>query len=272
MKVAYLGDEYSHTFAACGVLAKGMEAVSFSTMRAVAESVTEGECDCCVLPVENSLEGAVTATADILNELPLFIRAQTALAIHHDLIGVSGASLESVKTVYSHPQALAQCEKWLRNNLPKARLVSTFSTSYALQLLKSEQEAAIARAPRQGQKVIAENVEDSRGNATRFLLLSKKCGTHGKRGSVIFGAENKPGGLLDVLKLFEKERVNMTRIESRPSKRVLGEYIFFVDYTFERQESELSLLKELSLKNIPTKYLGRYDDINRLEAETDLWD
>lgn len=272
MKVAHLGDEYSHTFAAVRRLCGEVVSVGRSTVRGAALAVVNGECDACVLPVENSTEGAVTATADVLVELPLFVRAQTAMTVHHDLIASEGANLKDIDTVYSHPQALAQCAKWLEKNLPGARRIAVSSTSQALGIIRGANQAAIARAPCPGQRSLEARIEDCKDNTTRFWLLSKVPGSHGRRFSVIFGAKDRPGGLLSVLRLFEKAEANMTRIESRPSKKALGEYIFFADFFHEDAEKAENLLKELKANTDFTKFLGRYDDIENMEAETDLWD
>lgn len=269
MKIAYLGNEYSHTFAACKALCGDAEFVGKKTAHDVATAVASGECDMCVLPIENSVEGSVTATADALLELPLFIRAETALSIHHNLVAIKGASLKDIRTVFSHPQALAQCRGWLKSKLKDADTVAVHSTSYALELLSSADKAAVAATAASGQEVLVANVEDYSSNATRFLLLGREEGTVGDRGSVIFSAGNRPGGLLSVLKVFEVCGINMTYIQSRPSKSGLGEYIFFVDFILPLDKETASLGRLLTLLEEWTsycKFLGRYYNVNKSEA------
>lgn len=268
MRTAYLGDEYSHSFAACKEFACDCT-VGYKTVREAAAAVVSGECDECVLPAENSVEGAVTATEDALVDFDLYICSRIVLPIRHNLISISGAAVQNIERVYSHPQALAQCGKWLSENLPNAELLPTLSTSYALNLIEDERQAAVAGAAKSGQTVLAQGIEDYKHNSTRFIRLRKTpCGKGGRAG-VIFGAENRPGGLLSVLKLFENARMNMTRIESRPSKSGLGDYIFFVDFILPETSGDAALKKLLdSLRNsaATVKFLGRYDDINNAEA------
>jgi prephenate dehydratase len=268
VRTAYLGDEYSHSFAACKEFFCG-ETAGYRTVREVAAAVVSGECDECVLPAENSVEGAVTATEDVLVDFDLYIRSRIVLPIRHCLVALPGAKLLDIEKVYSHPQALAQCGKWLSENVPNAERIPTLSTSYALGLIENARQAAVAGSAKNGQEIIARGIEDYKHNSTRFIRLSKELNDAGRRASVVFGAENRPGGLLYVLKLFESARMNMTRIESRPSKAGLGDYIFFVDFVLPESNGDAAL-KELlcSLRKnaASVKFLGRYDDINKAEA------
>ena len=265
MKIAYLGDRYSHSYAASLYLAdKKSDFRGYKSVSDAAQAVMEGECDMCVLPSENSVEGAVTATEDILLEKPLYIRSRVALPIHHCFVTKGNVPFDVIETVYSHPQALAQCSLWLKTNVPQAKTVSVYSTSYALGLIKSENEAAVAASAGENATEAARNIEDYGNNTTRFLLVSKECLTEGRRASVIFGAENRPGGLLDMLELLAHAGVNMTRIQSRPSKTGLGDYRFFADFTLpdSRGNEALACVTD-SLKKAAAyfKFLGRYDDI-----------
>ena len=276
MKTAFLGDEYSHTYAACKVFCgEKTECIGYRTAREVAEAAANGECDMCVLPVENSVEGSVTSTADVLLDFPLFIRAETARAVHHGFIVKEGATLADIREVYSHPQALAQCAKWLAGNVGSAEQIAVHSTSRALKLLDTKEKAAVAALPARGQKELFSHIEDYASNATRFLLLSTRVADSGDRASVIFAAKNRPGGLLSVLKVFEVCGMNMTYIQSRPSKSGLGDYIFFVDFTLPEGNEAASLERLLVLLGEWTsfcKFLGRYYHINNSEATDNLWD
>lgn len=268
MKIAYLGDEYSHTFAACKLLAIG-DTAGFKTVREAAAAVESGVCDECVLPAENSVEGAVTATEDALADFGLYIRSRAALPIRQNLVVLRGALPQNITRIFSHPQALAQCAKWLSENVPQAELIPTLSTSYALDLVTDKATAAVASAAKDGQEIAAFGIEDYKHNCTRFLRLSKTPNESGKRASVIIGAENRPGGLLNILKMFESAQMNMTRIESRPSKTGLGDYIFFVDFILPESgggKAISGLLSELKAGGALIKFLGRYDDINTMEA------
>ena len=253
MKIAYFGDKLSHTYAAAVALYgsggfSDSEFCGFDTLYDALESVRTGECEVAVVPIENSFEGTVAASEDALGELGLFIVRETVLKIEQKLIANGGVKLGDVKRVYSHPQALAQCSATLRKLLPNAKTVSVAYTSAGLDMLDGE-SAAIARAPKEGQCVLRENVADSESNCTRFLAVKANSEQSGEKVSVMFSAENKPGALLGVLELLRERGLNMTKIESRPAKKRMGQYVFYVDFLFGGTRRELSgLLGELDGK------------------------
>ncbi|WP_186509735.1 prephenate dehydratase [Synechococcus sp. RS9902] len=203
-------------------------------LRSVVEQLAGGQCDAAVVPIENSVEGGVTATLDALWSHPeLCIRRALVLPIRHALLG--SGPLSRVTEVLSHPQALAQCSGWLAQHLPDALQLPTSSTAEAARMVAgSPFRAAIASqtaAREHGLDELAFPVNDVAGNRTRFLLLRRgQRSEHGDVASLAFSLHrNAPGALLEALACLAERGLNMSRIESRPSKRELGEYVFFVD-------------------------------------------
>ena len=203
-------------------------------IRAVVKALADGNCEAAVVPVENSVEGGVTACLDALWEHPeLRVARALVLPIRHALLG--SGPLEGVSEVLSHPQALAQCSQWLADQLPTALQLPTSSTAEAARMVAGSRfRAAIAslKAAREhGLEVLAYPINDVPGNCTRFLLLERgERSLEGPLASLAFSLQaNQPGALLQALACFAHRGLNMSRIESRPSKREMGEYIFFVD-------------------------------------------
>ncbi len=238
-QVAYLGPKGTYAEQAAWALAN-LETltqpvfVPCSSLRAVFEHLANKDCEAAVVPIENSVEGGVTATLDSLwTYRDIFIKRALVLPIRHALI--SSGSLEDISEVLSHPQALAQCTDWLSKNLPNALQLPTNSTSEAVRMVKgSKFRAAIASKDAskiEGVNNIAYPINDVPGNRTRFVLLqSQEDNEKGDLASFAFSLHaNEPGALLKALKCIADLGLNMSRIESRPSKRELGEYIFFVD-------------------------------------------
>jgi prephenate dehydratase len=239
MRLAFLGPAGTYGEQAAIRLAEleGLSAVELAPqpgIRNVVQALASGSCDGAVVPVENSVEGGVTACLDALWEHPdLAVSRALVLPIRHALLG--SGSLEGVSEVLSHPQALAQCSQWLAEHLPKALQLPTSSTAEAARLVAGSRfRAAIAslEAGREhGLEVLAYPINDVPGNCTRFLLLRRGPRGHGgPLASLAFSLHsNQPGALLEALTCFARRGLNMSRIESRPSKREMGEYIFFVD-------------------------------------------
>lgn len=264
MKIVYFGDEYSHTYAAALKIIeetglKGCQTVGCETVFGALERVKRGDAELCVVPIENSFEGTVVATVDALAEFELQIGYELTMPIRQNLIAKRGVSLDDIKRVYSHPQALAQCGGNLKRLLPDAVAESVAYTSAGLELLNDE-SAAIARAPKKGQVVLAESIEDSNENSTRFVAVRADAQKErGNKASVQFSTENKPGALLKVLAELNARGLNMTKIESRPAKKKMGQYVFFVDFMFYGSGSELdSLIKTLAAQAEDMRFLGRY--------------
>ena len=259
MRLAFLGPTGTYGEQAAQRLAvldgdPQAELVACPGIRAVVQTLAGGDCDAAVVPVENSVEGGVTSCLDALWQHPgLTISRALVLPIRHALLG--SGSLEGISEVLSHPQALAQCSQWLADHLPAALQLPTSSTAEAARLVRGSRfRAAIASreaAAEHGLSLLAYPINDVPGNCTRFLLLRR--GERSSRGDLVSLAfslrGNRPGALQEALGCFAGAGLNMTRIESRPSKRELGEYIFFVDLELgaaaEALESALSQLQPL---------------------------
>jgi prephenate dehydratase len=239
MRLAFLGPvgTYGEQAALQLVQLEGLQDVELVPqlgIRAVVQALAGGACDAAVVPVENSVEGGVTACLDALWEHPdLAITRALVLPIRHALLG--SGTLAGVSEVLSHPQALAQCSQWLAEYLPGALQLPTSSTAEAARMVAGSRfRAAVASrqaAREHGLEELAYPINDVAGNCTRFLLLRRET-RHGSGplASLAFSLHsNQPGALLEALGCFARRGLNMSRIESRPSKREMGEYIFFVD-------------------------------------------
>lgn len=255
-KTSYLGDENSYSHAAASRLSDG-ELVGYESMLKALYAVKNGECEYAVLPVENNVEGAVNEVYDELFDSELSIERQLILPVRHSLIAAEGATIDGIKRVVSHPQAIGQCRKFLNGLSVPIEAIS--STSAAL-LRADETTAAIAFKPRAGQAVLARNIQDSALNATRFALLAKARSVSGGKVSISFDLKNEPGALLNVLEVIYRRTVNLTRILSRPHRSGDGEYRFFVDFDYDKPQGELdTLTHEVTASCTAFRFLGRYD-------------
>lgn len=222
-----------------------------ASIEAVIEAVMGGRADMGIVPVENSTEGMVSQTLDLMVSSRLSVVREILLPIKHCLI--SKTTMDKITRVFSHPQALAQCRGWLKANLPGAATITTASTSDAvLTAVADPGSAAIASdqaARLYGVPVLAANISDSPDNITRFWVLSRTmvaAPTHAKT-SLILTLENKPGSLYQALGAFSEKGINLTKIESRPSRKDPWEYIFFIDFqgslVEERVQKAMAIIK-----------------------------
>ncbi len=237
------------------------------TLKALAQS----EVELAVVPVENSIEGSVTMTLDTLWQLDnLQIQLALVMPIVHGLISCA-QNVEDIQTVYSHPQALAQCQGWLERSLPHAKLIPTNSTTEALKLLKQDVTAAAISSQRAAQlynlPILVIGINDHPENCTRFWIISRggtsspyQASLTATHTSLAFSVPaNVPGALVKPLQVFAKSDINLSRIESRPTKRSLGEYLFFIDLEADASESKMkSALAELTNYTEVLKIFGSY--------------
>jgi chorismate mutase/prephenate dehydratase len=264
-QVAYLGPEASFCYlAAQSHFGRSARYLSQTKVSEVFDEVERGRIAWGVVPVENSLEGSVKTTLDRLIATPLNIRAEIFLRISHSLISF-GTRMEKIKRVYSHPQAIAQCQIWLRRNLPHSHLVEVDSTVAAAEhVLKDRKAAAIASsvaAATYGLKVLAEDIEDSPLNTTRFFVMGRGQGaaTGNDKTSVLFATQHVPGALYQALWPFAKDKINLTRIESYPMRDRLWKYLFFVDLAGYRDDKKIKkCLSEVQKSATLFKVLGSY--------------
>jgi len=267
IKVSYLGPAGTFSEQAVrkhfGGAVEGIAAASVDDAFRRAES---GAVQFTVVPVENSTEGAVGRTLDLLLLTPLKICAEIELRVQQNLLSRE-KNLSSVKKVYSHAQSLAQCNNWLGQNLPKAGRVPVGSNAEAAQRAAKEKGAAAIAGEAAGERyklaALARSIEDDPSNTTRFLVLGRlePAPTGKDRTSLVMSAENKPGAVHALLSPLAEHRVSMSRIESRPSRTKSGmwEYVFFIDVEGHRQDEKVAkALDALNQKTGFLKILGSY--------------
>ncbi|MGD1948799.1 MAG: prephenate dehydratase [Leptolyngbyaceae cyanobacterium] len=239
----------------------------YSTIAKAIQAAANGEADTAIVPIENSIGGSVRDTLDMLWELDnLKIQNNLVIPIHHALLS-HASNLNTITTVYSHPQALTQCQKWLAAHLPNTIQVATSSTTEALPTLARD-NALAAISPLWAAKLyniptLADPINDNPDNATRFWILSQQVSNYGSHTSLAFRLpDNTPGALLKPLQLLATQGINMSRIESRPTKLALGDYRFFIDIEVSLDDSNTQAALHL-LKNCTRslKVFGSYDQI-----------
>lgn len=265
LNIAYLGPEGTFTQAAAlKHFGHSINAVSMSAIDEVFREVESGSANYGVVPIENSTEGVINHTLDMFLQSSLHICGEVELRIHHHLL-TSNTSLENIQKVYSHQQSLAQCREWLDTNLPNAERVSVGSNAEAAKLVVAENNsAAIAgntAAEIYGLKILSENIEDEPDNTTRFLVIGKQevqPSGHDKT-SLLISAPNKAGALYGLLTPFIQNEISLTKIESRPSKSGMWEYVFFIDIDgHQNDEPVKKALSELKKEASLLKVLGSY--------------
>lgn len=238
------------------------------TLRAVADH----QVDLAVVPVENSVEGSVAMTLDTLWRLDhLQIQQALILPIRHALLSQAKA-IEQIQTVYSHPQALAQCQGWLEQFLPEAHLVPSNSTTEALKHLEDNPSIAAISSERAAElyqlPILACPINDHPDNCTRFWVLSLQPSPGGAHTSLAFSVHDVPGALVKPLQILANHNLNMSKIESRPTKRSLGDYLFFIDLEGDTRQPEVqTTLQEMRDYTETLKIFGSYD-ILPTEPET----
>jgi len=262
--VAFLGPETTFTHqAALSKFGQSLRYLACDTMEQVFEEVEKGNAQYGVVPIENSIEGGVTPTQDRLTRTPLKLVAEIYLPIHHCLIVQPGVTRP--RKVYSNPQALGQCRGWLAAHLPDAEILPARSTAGATQQVREDAEAAAIAsrlaAEQFGLEVLNENIQDIAGNSTRFLVLGKGYGpSSGKdKTSIFFGVRHKTGALFQALEPLHRAGLNLTKIESRPSKQRAWEYTFFVDLEGHADDEKVkAALDELADHCVEFTVLGSY--------------
>jgi chorismate mutase/prephenate dehydratase len=265
VRIAYLGPEgtYSHA-AALKHFGKFAGTLPHMTLDDVFQVVEKGEANYGVVPVENSIEGVVTHTLDKFLDTPLKILGEVHLRIRHQLLS-NEKSLEQVSVVYAHNQSLAQCRSWLGANLPAVRLEAVSSNAEAARQVKEHAHAAAIASTYAGElyelEVLAGDIEDNPRNTTRFLVIGNQSPppSGSDKTSLIVASQNQPGALHRLLTPFAEHGISMTRIESRPSRQALWEYVFFIDIEGHQAEAHIrDTLKELENESAFLKILGSY--------------
>ncbi|GAB6138307.1 prephenate dehydratase [Halanaerobaculum tunisiense] len=267
MKMGFLGPQGTFAeLAAQKYQGEVTEYLAYPDLRSLVTAVKEETINGAVLPIENSLQGAVTLTLDLLVEFDLWITNEIIIPIEHSLLGRDDA-LAGIKHIISHPQALAQCRRFLETNLGDYKVHTANSTASAVRRLPNLDStwAAIGNqhAARKYQlHVLEEGIQDNQENWTRFIVLAKTDNqpTEQDKTSLICSPlEDHPGALYNILDEFAQRNINLTRIESRPAKKLLGDYIFFIDFVGHRQDNKIQqTLQELQAKTSWYKMLGSY--------------
>ena len=267
LKVAYLGPETTFTHeAAQRSFGTSVELEPQTTVAEVFARVERGEAEHGVVPVENSMEGAVTHTLDELMNSPLKICGEVYLPISQNLLAKS-ENLGGIETVCSHPMALAQAATWLRNELPGVKFEEVESTGEAARRASGEPGVAavgsILAAESHGLNVLARNIQDARTNATRFIVLGRTwAGKTGRdKTSAVFSVKDRPGVLKDALSAFSDAGINLTRIESRPSRKRAWTYVFFADFQGHPEEDRVKRALEDLEEHCPyVSLIGAYPE------------
>lgn len=273
MRTAFLGPRgtFSEDAALLAAGGPGHEdmLIPFSTIPALTAAVETGLADQAVLPIENSIEGAVSATLDVLiHETPLKIKAELVLPVRLFLITVPGATLADIKVVTSHPNPLGQSRRFLERCLPKAEQVAALSTATAVQevIASGDPSRAAIGTERSAQlfggQILAHDIQDVRANVTRFIVLAQEDAppTGDDKTSIGFTIKaNVPGALHAILTPFAELNVQMTKIESRPTKAWLGEYVFLIDFEGHRLDAKIAqALDQIRDKCAILKIFGSY--------------
>ena len=264
MRITYLGPEATFTHqAAIRRFGSSLRYQPQKTITDVFNEVSKNRADYGVVPIENSTEGVVTHTLDMFVDSDLKIVSQIVLRVQHCLLSDSKKS--QLKKLFAHPQALAQCRAWVQNNLPRVEIVETSSNARSAELAAKEKGAAAIAgqlaSEKYGLAVLEYDIQDNAANATRFLVLGRQCSpaTGHDRTSLMISLVDKVGALHRALAAFRRYRINMTKIESRPSKRKAWEYFFFIDCDGHVSDQKVAkAIGELEQQCSFVKVLGSY--------------
>ena len=268
MKVAYSGTEGAFAHIATNKLFSEAQKVAYPDFKAAYDSVVEGECDVVVLPLENSYAGEVGQVTDLMFSGPLYVNHVLPLSVTQDLLAVEGATLDTIKTVVSHPQALSQCDDFIRAH--GYDQLTYANTALAAQYVAQQNDPGIAAiasgesAERFGLKVLVEGINKSRANTTRFAVLSKAESQsvgkkHGAHFILVFTVRNEAGSLAQALNIIGNHGFNMRTLRSRPMRELLWQYYFYVEAEGDIRSAEgENLLKELAVCCDKIKCLGSF--------------
>ena len=254
LRIGYLGPggSFSHN-AAMLKFGQSVEYEPLADITSIFDEVSKGHCDLGLAPVENTMGGGVIETLDALIDSDVKVCAEVLMAIHHNLL--SNCPLQEVEKIYSKPEVFVQCRNWLSATFKGTQTVPVASTARAAQLAAEEPKAAAIgssiAAELYGLRIICENIEDIANNVTRFLVISREDAkpTGEDKTAILFSTAHKAGALSDVLDMFKRYGINLTNIESRPSRKRQWEYYFFVDFLGHRSEKHIQEGLEESRKH-----------------------
>ena len=269
-KVGYLGPKgtFTHQAALEFFPKAGTEFLPYNTISEIFVNIEKENIEFGVIPIENSLQGTVRETLDLLIDKDIFIYGEIELRIIQNLISLETSNLSRIRTILSHPQAFAQTRNWIKANMPTADIIDVNSTAEAIRRVKelnSESYAAIGTefaGDVYGLKILHSKIEDNLLNSTRFLIISKKenIAKEGKiKTSLLFVTRHIPGALYRVLKLYADANINLLKIESRPRRRGRWEYIFIMDFEGDKDNPKVKkVLENMNEIVIWNKILGSY--------------
>ncbi|MCP5462987.1 MAG: prephenate dehydratase [bacterium] len=265
ISIGYLGPEGSYTHQACiKRFGASLPFVPLQTIQDGFKSVENGECDYSIVPVENSTEGGVNDTLDMFVESPVHICSELSLRICHNLMSLQ-SDIKQIKKIYSNPQVFGQCRQWILSHMPHVDLVEVSSSSRAAQMAAKDKEAGAIAGELCAQiyqiPILCRSIQDKGNNVTRFAVLAKEFPkpTGNDKTSLLVFIKDKVGVLHDTLLYFKENNINLTRIESRPSKRRPWEYFFYIDFIGHyNNEHTRSLLESLKEHCELIKVLGSY--------------
>jgi len=267
MTIAYFGPETTFTHQAA--IRRFGSSLNYSPQKTIADVFTEvgkKSADYGVVPVENSTEGVVTYTLDMFVDSDLKIVSQIVLPVQQCLM--SNSPRRQIKKLYVHPQSLAQCRGWIQNHLPHVEIIETSSNPRSAELAAKEKGAAaiagILAAEKYGLRVLEQDIQDNAANATRFLVLGRQCSppTGNDRTGLMLSVADKAGALHEAIAAFRRHKINMTKIESRPSKRKAWEYFFFIDCDGHAQDKKVAKAIQLLGRHCNfVKVLGSYPNM-----------
>jgi prephenate dehydratase len=287
-RVAYLGPEGTFTETAARLVLGDDDAahlLACGDINEVLRAVEDGRAGRGVVPIENTLEGSVTATLDALAfDTELLIHGELELPVTLVVAGHAGTDLRAVREVHSHPVALSACRRWLSTTLPEAERVQAASTARAAATVSESEPGSLAivnplAAERYGLEVLARDIADRGANSTRFVVVGRQLPAPtgwDKTSLVVFIEENRPGSLLQLLEIFAERDLNLTKIESRPTKAELGEYCFLLDVEGHLADERVGdALAAVKRTHRDVKLLGSYrrsgarrtDEADRIAAD-----
>lgn len=277
--VAYLGPQGTFSEEAAILYVSDGEHVPYPTIREAAMAAESGKTDEAVLPIENSIEGSVNMTLDyLIHDSALSIVGEVVLAIRQCLIVAEDARAEDIETIRSHPQALAQCRKYLQREFPTAELIASISTASAVEEALEEGATSAAIGNRRaaelfGATVLQSGIEDNPNNMTRFVAMGRNspAPTGDDKTSVCFGFDDDvPGQLYGVLEEFARQNINLAKIESRPTRHELGRYVFLVDMLGHREDKAVAgAIEAMERRVSQLKVFGSYPRRRAPKSTTD---
>ncbi|MEK7702485.1 MAG: prephenate dehydratase [Nitrospirota bacterium] len=272
IRVAYLGPEATFTHQAClQRFGASIVALPAFSIKDVFDQVERGKADFGIVPIENAIEGVVNYTLDLFVDSNLLIYGEVLHDVSHFILSKTGQK-EAIKQIYSHPQAIAQCRRFLETHFSGIPVIELASTAFAAQKAASDESSAVVAselaAQVYGLSIIEKKIEDYPNNMTRFLVISQKPSEKTKRDktSMILSIKDAPGALYEMLKPFANAGINLMKIESRPSKKIHWEYLFYLDVEGHQNEEPLHrVIDQMKTSAVSIKILGSYPIADELK-------